>query len=173
VPLNSRQRDNNWILAWNKSSFLELGSYTTAPGIARGHIRSVLPEWGLERYEESAQLIATELLTNSIQAVRALLLPEPPSVRLWLLGAPSQLMVSVWDPLPTAPQPRTAGTHDENGRGLFIVKHYSASCGHYYPPTEYAPDFQGGKVTWATINTSPDDLRRSQERSLERTAHGR
>lgn len=157
MPLNSRQRDNSWILAWNKSSFLELGPHEAAPGIARSHIRDVLPGWGLERYEESAQLVATELLTNSIRAVRALLLPEPPPVRLWLLGAPSQVMVSVWDPVPAVPQPRNAEVYDESGRGLFIVTHYSANCGYFFPPPEYAPDFQGGKVTWAIVRTNPND----------------
>jgi hypothetical protein len=157
VPLNSRQRDNSWILAWNKSSFRELGPHETAPRIARAHIRNVLPGWGLECLEEPAQLIATELLTNSVQAVRALLLPDSPPVRLWLLGAPSQVMVSVWDPLRSAPRSRNAGADDENGRGLFIVEHYSAGCGYYYPPRQYAPDFQGGKVTWAIISASPND----------------
>jgi hypothetical protein len=141
-------------LTWNESSFLELGPHETSPRIARGHIRNVLPGWGLERCEEATQLVATELLTNSIHAVRGLL-PEPPPIRFWLLGAPSQVMVSVWDALPTAPQPRTAGAYDENGRGLLIVQRYSTSCGCYYPPAEYAPDFQGGKVAWAIIGSVP------------------
>jgi anti-sigma regulatory factor (Ser/Thr protein kinase) len=155
-------------LAWKKISFLELDPHETAPGIARAHIRNVLSEWGLECCDEAAQLVTTELLTNSVQAVRAFLPQAPPPVRIWILGAPSQVMVSVWDPLRAAPQPRTAGTDDENGRGLFIVKQYSTNCGHYYPPAEYAPDFQGGKVTWATVSASPARQHQSLPKTIEK-----
>src|SRR5579859_5070569 len=121
APPSSRQRDNSWIDSWPRRSFLELGPYKTAPGSARGHIRNVLPEWELGQHGESAELIATELLTNSLNAVRAAAWTRPPALRLWLLGAPLQVMVLVWDPLRTVPEPRTAGKDDENGRGLLIV----------------------------------------------------
>lgn len=89
------------------------------------------------------------MLTNSINAVRAIAWAQPPAVRLWLLGAPGQVMVLVWDPLAAAPQPWTAGQHDENGRGLLIVRRSSIQCGYYHPPEQYAPEYHGGKVTWA------------------------
>lgn len=151
VPLNSRQRDNSWIMSWNRVSFLELGSDETAPGTARQHARSVLRDWSLEHHEELPQLFLSELVTNAVLAGRSRLWAEVPPVRLWLLSDSLQVLLLVWDALPGTPLARQAGTDEESGRGLFLVQQLSAAWGSYRPPRRYAPAHDGGKVTWAAL----------------------
>ena len=155
VPSNGQQPDNRWLLAWSRRSFLELGSYEQAPGCARGHLRNLLMEWNLEQHSELAQLIISELITNSVTSVRALRWAELPPVRLWVLADASRVNLLVWDALPGAPQPRAAGHDEENGRGLFLVQELSAAWGSYLPPQAYHPAYAGGKVTWAIIGKGP------------------
>ena len=153
VPPNRQQPDNRWLLAWNRRSFLELGSYKQAPGCARGHLRHLLVEWNLVQHSEPAQLIISELITNSVISVRARRWLQLPPVRVWILGDASRVNLLVWDALPGAPQPRAAGPDEENGRGLFLVQELSAAWGSYLPPEAYHPAYAGGKVTWAITGT--------------------
>ena len=53
---------------WRLSSLLVRGALKTAPGCARLHVNAVLHEWGLERRAESAEVVATELVTNAMLA---------------------------------------------------------------------------------------------------------
>lgn len=160
VPPNRQQPDNRWLVAWNRRSFLELGSYKQAPGCARGHLRSLLAEWNLAQHDELAQLIISELITNSVISVRALRWVQLPPVRVWILGDASRVNLLVWDALPGAPQPRAAGPDEESGRGLFLVQELSAAWGSYLPPEAYHPAYAGGKVTWAMIGTSREGATR-------------
>jgi hypothetical protein len=140
--------DFRWLESLPYQDSLELGAYKTAPGSARGHLDSVLREWSLTKFKDTALLIATELLTNSVTETGKVSWPaQRPPVRLWLRGGPAILVILTWDAVTRAPVPREARDDDENGRGLAIVADLSAACGYYYP-TEY-----GGKVTWAIIDT--------------------
>ena len=131
-------------------SFLELGAYRTAPGSARGHVRNLLREWRLDHLAEPALAVVSELIANSVTATAMVAgEAERPPVRLWLLGGVTEVMLLVWDAVPTAPVPRAAGQLEENGRGLAIVAALSARWDFYHPA---APP--GGKVTRALI-TSP------------------
>jgi hypothetical protein len=135
--------------AWARRSFLELGSYPTAPGSARGHAANVLREWRLAHLIDPAEMIVSELVTNSVLATEATHWPvRLPPVRLWLLGDDTSVLVRVWDALPYTPRPQEAQPDDESGRGLAIVASLSAKWGHDYPPRE-----TGGKITWALITT--------------------
>lgn len=151
VPANRLRPDNRWLLAWNRRSFLEIGSYEQAAGCARGHVRNLLAEWNFQRHSELAQLIISELITNSVVAVRALRWVELPPVRMWVLGDASRVSLLVWDALPGAPQPKAAGPEEESGRGLFLVRELSAAWGSFLPPEAYYPAYAGGKVTWAVV----------------------
>ncbi|HUN33568.1 MAG TPA: ATP-binding protein [Trebonia sp.] len=146
-------------MSWERVSFLELGSYETAPGTARWHARNVLRDWGLERHEEVTQLILSELVTNSVLAAHARPWRQLPPVRLWLLSDSSQVLQLVWDALPGMPVPRKASHDDESGRGLFLVKELSAAWGSYRPARSYAPEHDGGKVTWASIGATKGETR--------------
>lgn len=128
-------------------SRLELGAYRTAPRTARGHIARVLEEWSLPEFSEAATLVASELITNSVQETARHPWVVPPPVRLWLRGGPPGVALLVWDAIAAPPAPRVAGAGDESGRGLTIVAEFSAACGFYHcadPP---------GKVTWSVITT--------------------
>jgi hypothetical protein len=133
---------------------LELGAYDIAPGTARGHARNLLAEWGLEHLRDVAELIISELVTNSFRAVEAVQWPlGRPPVRLWLRGDPQRVCVLAWDAVATLPEPRAAGAQDESGRGLLIVDALCSAWGCYQ-----ASDPLGGKVTWALLGTAWRDL---------------
>nr|WP_260333918.1 ATP-binding protein [Streptomyces sp. REN17] len=89
------------------------------PGIARVTLRAVLDAHGLAQLVDRAELLASELATNSVRHTKG-----PASVRLqWLHPV---LRVSVWDMSPDMPampgSRRTeAAAHAEEGRGLLIL----------------------------------------------------
>jgi anti-sigma regulatory factor (Ser/Thr protein kinase) len=145
-------------------SFLELGAYETAAGSARGHVRNVLAEWELGAFEEKAILIVSELVTNSAVATgKVRWAVKRPPVRLWLLAGPDGILVAVWDAVTSLPELREAGRLaggapgaeapkaselKENGRGLLLVKHFSARWDYYRPPAPHS-----GKVIRSLITT--------------------
>jgi hypothetical protein len=126
---------------------LELGAYDTAPGTARGHARNVLAEWSLGHLRDVAELVISELVTNSVRVVEGVGWPlGRPPVRLWLRGDPHRVCVLAWDAVAVLPVPRAAGADEESGRGLAIVDALSARWGCYE-----ASEPLGGKVTWSLI----------------------
>ena len=150
VPPNPQWPGGTWTLGWNDRSYLELDPDDRAPGYARDHATSRLKEWGRLDHKDLSLLFVSELVTNATAAVRGRpWAAGPPLVRVWLLGGPGQVKVLVWDGLPGVPVLREAGPDDESGRGLFLVRELSRDFGWYHPPESYAPDYQGGKVTWA------------------------
>src|ERR1700688_2095572 len=50
------------------STMPPLGALATAPGSARAHVRSTLAEWHMSMYEEVAELLSSELVTNAVEA---------------------------------------------------------------------------------------------------------
>jgi hypothetical protein len=155
IPPHPQSPYVNWLAAFPRRSFLELGAYDTAPGSARGHVRNLLREWQLGHLAEAALLVLSELISNSVIATsQAQWEAELPPVRLWVLGGPPGVLLLVWDALAEDPRPRQADVWDEGGRGLFIVARYSASWDSY--PVSGPP---GGKVTRALIDKPcpPDD----------------
>ncbi len=129
-------------------SALELDADRTAPGVARKWLAAMLEKWSLTQFEESATLIASELLTNSIVEVGKVAWAEArPPVRLRLYGGPALIALLVGDAIAAAPVPREAADDEESGRGLFLVGQYSSAWGFYYE------DELDGKVTWALIGT--------------------
>jgi hypothetical protein len=56
----------------------------TAPGLARGHVRATLAEWGLGEFADTAELIASEMTANAVNA-----------------SAPVQSSASAWLPTDT------------------------------------------------------------------------
>lgn len=140
--------DMRWLESLPHRCSLAFDAHSTAPRAARKYLSRILPEWSLPEFQDTACLIATELITNSLQEIDKVSWPaQRPPIRLWLRGGPSVLLVSTWDAIAEPPAPRDAGDDDENGRGLAIVKSLSASWGFYFPAN------CGGKVTWAAIDT--------------------
>lgn len=123
---------------------LELGAYASAVPCARGHVRSVAVEWGLRGLADTAELLASELLTNAINASQHLGSFEPPIVRLWVVSDQISLVIQVWDACKEMPVRKDADADDLSGRGLMIIDTLSAKWGSYQEAQ--------GKVVWAMVS---------------------
>lgn len=128
-------------------AFLDLGAVLTAPGCARAWSREILREWQLTELADTAELIVSELVTNSVTAPGGRGMPV---IRLVLTLDRGELAILVRDDKPGAPLPRNAGRDDENGRGLQLVESLSDRSG-WYPVQHEA----GAKVTWAVLRADP------------------
>ena len=83
------------------SALPPLAALPTAPACARGYVRAIAREWGLADLAETAELLASELITNAIQAserlrIRADLVVVP-VVQVWLTSDRISLAIHVWD----------------------------------------------------------------------------
>jgi hypothetical protein len=91
----------------------------------------VLEGWDMAALADTAELIASELATNVVQAATG---PDErpryddegglPLLWLRLLSDGAQVMIEVWDNLPAilgAPAVQEAADDDEHGRGLLMV----------------------------------------------------
>jgi hypothetical protein len=111
----------------------------------------VAREWGLARLAESAELLASELITNAILASEQLNIrpdiPMVPVVRLRVTSDRISIMIHVWDGSSEMPVRRDGAPDEEGGRGLLLVEHLSKDWGTY--PKD------GGKVVWAQIIGEP------------------
>jgi hypothetical protein len=131
--------------------FIELGALAGAIPCARLHTRLVLWEWGLARLAADAELLVSEMVTNSVAASRSAGRMAP--VRLWLLADKTQAVILVWDACHRPPAPVDGvGEDAESGRGLLLVEALSERWGWYYPP-RHAGQPAAGKTTWALLRT--------------------
>jgi anti-sigma regulatory factor (Ser/Thr protein kinase) len=126
---------------WPLRAALELGALPTAPGCARAWARQIAWEWRLPRLADSTELAVSELVTNAVQASRAM---RQAAVRIWLASDGTQVVIFVWDASPQPPVLADPGGDAENGRGLLLVEAISQRWGHF------ACD-GGGKVVWAVV----------------------
>jgi hypothetical protein len=108
-----------------------------APARARRFVRARLAEWGLDHLVPSAELVVSELVTNSVQNAPG----DQIAVRLDRCGG--AVRVRVRDDSPALPRQRAVDAGAVSGRGLVIVDALSLEWGSCPVP--------GGKVTWATI----------------------
>ncbi|MEV8569408.1 ATP-binding protein [Streptomyces sp. NPDC051322] len=125
---------------------LQLPHDPHAPGIARKTLRAVLHSHGLTRLTDTAELLASELVTNAYQHSRG-----PYGLRVRPIG-PDRLRLAVWDsdpaiPVPFGPPPTSEDA--EYGRGLQLVRLCAASWGAYVLGS-------GGKVLWAECEEKGD-----------------
>jgi hypothetical protein len=126
---------------------LELAALPTAPACARGHVRSIIHEWGLRDRADTAELLASELVTNSVQAYDRLR-PRAdheivPVVRIWLVSDRHSLVIHVWDACDEMPVRRDGGPDAIDGRGLLLVESLGKAWGAYRE--------SGGKVVWVSL----------------------
>jgi anti-sigma regulatory factor (Ser/Thr protein kinase) len=92
------------------------------PGIARTTLRAVLDAHGLRELGDRAQLLTSELTTNSVRYSDG-----PAAVRLkWLHPV---LRVSVWDTSPELPTPLMPPADLDWGRGLLILDVFADDWG--------------------------------------------
>jgi hypothetical protein len=156
IPPHPSEPDCQWLSDWHYRGYLELDAVESSPSEARRLIRACLPRWGLDHLLDSVELVATELLTNSVAATRTFSWEGGmPPVRLWLLGSAWAVGVLVWDGVMLAPVAFRSGPDGvpmpdaaaESGRGLGIVACLSAQADCYIPPAPF-----WGKVTRALIS---------------------
>ena len=122
---------------------LDLGAVLTAPGCARSWTREILWEWRLAHLADAAEVVVSELVTNSVTASTGL---DRSAIRLILTLDRGELGILVRDGSPGAPQPRHPGEEEAGGRGLLLVEALSDRFG-WYPVSEGGP----GKVVWAVL----------------------
>lgn len=153
---------------WPEHSILELGALPGAVPCVRLHTTALLREWGMSALADAAELVASELATNAVQASSEPTSAGPASrsagglavVSLHLASDRRQLLIEVGDSDPRPPAPASPDPERDGGRGLSIVEAVSARWGCYYlnPGTSYAGPSPksaltrpGIKVVWALI----------------------
>ncbi|MGW2117230.1 ATP-binding protein [Streptomyces zhihengii] len=126
---------------------LRLPQDPRAPGVARQALRAVLGAHRLGPLVDTAELLASELVTNALRHTDG-----PYGLR---LTGPERgrLRLGVWDSSPEVPPPfaglpRRAAPDDEGGRGLRIV----AVCADAWGATALP---QGGKLLWVELGGRP------------------
>ena len=139
------------MLKWPLHCHLELRAVPASVRSARLHTRNVLREWHLEPLADTAELLASEMITNAVRASARLAdqqretgqKPLAPPMRLWLASDRRGVLIQVWDVDHHHPVRRNAEPDAEAGRGVMLIEALSAQWGFY------VPDGQDGKVVWA------------------------
>jgi anti-sigma regulatory factor (Ser/Thr protein kinase) len=126
-----------------------------AAGLTRALVRLVLGQWGLHELIDDAELVASELVTNAIQATGAY---EPdwwvngdrPPALVYVQVSLYQkfVVIGVWDRSLGSPKQSSEAHLEEDGRGLLIVESLSTRWGweSVHPYSGYR-----GKVVWAEL----------------------
>ncbi|GGZ09243.1 ATP-binding protein [Streptomyces nitrosporeus] len=124
-----------------------------APGVARSTLRTVLRTHGMAGLVETAELLASELVTNAY-------LHSKGAYSLRLRGAGRQrVRVGVQDSDPHIPAPFSWNAEAptlmaESGRGLYLVTLWAESWGAY--PMDNGLPGQGGKLLWVECAAESD-----------------
>ena len=139
-------------------TFLTLAATPTAVSCSRQLVHLTLNRWGLAALIEDAELVISELVTNSIEATgltdakpRWADLGDLATIEVRVLLYQIGIIIEVWDRDPAAPVRRYAASDEEGGRGLAIV---TALCKQWH----YCPSSRGGKVVWAELTLPPSML---------------
>jgi anti-sigma regulatory factor (Ser/Thr protein kinase) len=139
-------------------TFMTLAATPTAVSCSRQLVRLTLNRWGLAALVEDAELVISELVTNSVQAT-GLTDAEPTwagvgdlaTIQVRVLLYQTGVVIEVWDRDPTVPVPHDPTSDEEGGRGLTIV---TALCKQWH----HSPSTRGGKVVWAELAILPQML---------------
>lgn len=131
-----------------RRSSLVLGALPTAVPRARLHTQQVLREWTLPVDVHAAELLVSELVSNSLQAAGAV--DGHPPVGLHLSAGNAVVLIEVWDgstqpPVPAELEDGIPPLDQDGGRGLFLVERFSGCWGWHL--TKNPP----GKVTWCEL----------------------
>jgi serine/threonine-protein kinase RsbW len=127
--------DSSW--AWQ----MTLPAAGEAAGLARQATREVLTSWRVPHLEETAVLLVSELVTNSVRHAhtRGSML----ALRLEMAGA--SLRIEVHDGDPRWPQPGTPAGLDESGFGFVLVDALANKWG--------VSETAAGKAVWVVLDT--------------------
>ncbi len=122
-----------------------LPSALCAAGLARQQVRAALASWGLGRLEDTAALLATELVGNAVQHARH----GGNELMLRIADTGAWLRIDVSDNDPRPPQPHLPAELDESGFGLVLVEALAAKWG-----VDQATE---GKTVWIELATGRAD----------------
>jgi hypothetical protein len=117
-------------------------------------VRHVFARWHIdEELTETAALLASELVTNAVQAT-GIVEPHPAYgvvyaggklIEIRLLEFEQSVVIEVWDTSLEPPQLEHPDPDTEYGRGLQLVNALSTRWGYYYTHT-------GGKAVWCVLS---------------------
>lgn len=127
-----------------------------APRVARMTLRAALASHGMADRVETAELLASELVTNAYRHSQG-----PAALRLRHMDG-DWLRISVWDTNPHIPAPFDRRRHltltpppdATTGRGLLLVQQYADNWGGYALGDDLFG--RGGKLLWCEL--APPDL---------------
>ena len=141
-----------------------LAATPEAAGRSRRMVRHALRRWGLAALTEDAELVVSEIVTNSVKATSLADAgtgragpPDLAPVQVRVLLFPAAVIIEVRDRDPTGPVQQHATPDQEGGRGLAIV---AALCTRWH----YFPSSRGGKVVWAELAIPPQTVSRRRAR---------
>jgi anti-sigma regulatory factor (Ser/Thr protein kinase) len=117
----------------NKRAGTHLPGSPSSAGIARRFVHDILVQWDREELTELAQLLANELVTNSV-------LHAGTDVELSVSLDENTLRVEVRDENPQAPRRKDFSLSATTGRGLVLVEELSSDWG--------SEPANAGKVVW-------------------------
>jgi anti-sigma regulatory factor (Ser/Thr protein kinase) len=117
----------------NQQASIHLPGSPSSAGSARRFVHDILVQWDREELTELAQLLADELVTNSV-------LHAGSDVELLVSLHENTLRVEVRDENPQAPMRKDFSLSAATGRGLVLVEELSSDWGS--EPANH------GKVVW-------------------------
>ena len=118
---------------------MTLPTASRAVRLAREATRDALATWRLACLEETAVLLVSELVTNSVRHAR-----DSEAITLELEAAGTWLRIEVTDADPRWPQPRTPAGFDGSGFGLMLVDALAGKWG--------VRETGIGKAVWAELD---------------------
>lgn len=140
--------------AWPLCRHIELPALPSSARSARRHTASVLRQWHIERLAETAELVASEIVTNAVRASTAQVHQQRETgqaaraelLRFWLTSDRFSVLIQVWDGDQHTPVRKDVGPEAEAGRGVLLIEALSAQWGWY------TPDGESGKIVWAVCS---------------------
>ncbi|WP_137123351.1 ATP-binding protein [Segeticoccus rhizosphaerae] len=126
---------------------LPLASVPAAPGQARHFVRSALEQWRLRYLLNEAELVVTELVTNTVVHAHT---PMTLTISRRNPTAPpgrGTLRIAVRDTDHDSPAPHPPDLLRPDGRGLQLIDHFTAAWG--------AISLDDGKIVWTVLQQDP------------------
>ncbi|WP_327699452.1 ATP-binding protein [Streptomyces sp. NBC_00459] len=120
-------------------------AHPSCAGRVRRTVAAHLTLWHLSHLLDEVVLATSELFANAVRHAGA---DPADSIALVLEHTEDELRVTLSDPSPLLPRPRTSGTAAESGRGLAIVAALADDWGTA-PPDPGTP----GKKVWFSLAT--------------------
>ena len=133
---------------WAGKSFrsrqLTLAATARAVGMARQATHEALASWEMAYLEETAVLLVSELVTNTVRHART----GGSALMLRLETAGPWLRIEVHDADPSWPEPRTPDRLDASGFGFVLIEALADKWG--------VREATIGKAVWVELDARPD-----------------